>query len=218
MGMTDIDMEELEAYLEDSLPEQENIRFEKKMQNNTALKEAYKNRLKTKQLWTEAQEFAEEKEKFKLILSNENTNNRQLLWQTIAAAAVLILMIGSYFYISQKEIGMSAPQIANQKEEMNTLSIDEPISYAKQETYLSVLLMQPKSNQEISQAQTILFKWEGLSSADSLMVFNATNDDLVFKQLLKSKDSILILPAHKLNEGLYYWQISNKKETFIITK
>ena len=217
--MTDIDMEELEAYLEGSLPEQEKIQFEKKMENNKTLKEAHKDRLKTKQLWTDAKEFAEEKEKVKLILSKENTNNnRQILWQTLAAAAVLLLMIGSYFYINHKEMGMSDPQLADQKEEVNTLSVDEPISYAKQKTYLSVLLIQPKNDQEISQAQTILFKWEGLSSADSLMVFNATNDDLVFKQLLKSKDSTLTLPAHKLNEGSYYWKISNKKESFMITK
>jgi len=217
MEFTDIELEALETYMEGSLSEKEKEGFENKMQNNKALKEAYLNRLKTKELWMAAEAFSEEKENIKNILSKEDDqlNNNRILWQSIAAAAVLILMIGSYFYINHNNMGSSELQIADKKVE-NTLSIDEPTSYAKQEIYLEVVLLSPKNQQVFSQSQAILFKWQGLNIKDSLSVFS--NDEMVFKQLLKPMDSTLIFPAHKLNVGDYYWQISDKKETFIITK
>jgi len=216
MELTDKDLGELEVYLEGALSEAEKRQFEEKMEDNKALKDEYLNRLRTKQIWIEANEFTEEKEKIKLILSDENkSNNQQILWQSIAAAAVLILMVGSYFYLNHNNTNSSDPQIADKKTE-NTLLVDKPISYAKLKTYTKLELLSPINHQEISQDQAVLFKWRGLDKKDSLSVFN--NNEVVFKHLLKPMDSTFTLPAHKLITGRYYWQISDKKETFIIGK
>lgn len=214
----------IERYLDGSLDADEKASFEKSLEANIELKEAFHDRKKLKEIWIDADEFSKTKARIKTVLSKENKQSKtRRLWYVVSVAASVIILLGSYYFINQnqQENDFETPVLITKDTQPpnNQLQIDQPTTYAKRGSLSVVKLISPVKKQVVSSDVKIVFHWtSSLKQLDTLCIYSSINEEMMLQYPISLSDSIKKIHVASLEPGLYYWKIAsqNDKGEFII--
>ena len=219
-------IEQIEAYLDGSLSQEEQSLFEKELKSNGELKTQLEVRVKLARLWNDATEYEKVKKNISSTINYPATKTAPLFrTKIVAIAALLITLIGVSFII----INYNKNRINNNRLEfaaIDSTKIDtdktyelksDPIknkasiSFIKDSIISQLVIISP-NNTEIKLDETINFVWHSdyLDQATLFVTTTDSSDGISFQSEILLSDTSFILEGYVLQRGFYIWFINKK--------
>ena len=213
---------QIESYLDGSMPDSERVIFEMELERDPELSRELAFRKKLVSGWTEALAYKKTKtEVVSAIRRSKAKGTKRLIWIAAAATLLIIVAIPATLFLFQKPVFIHeiAKQDAPDSTEnlIVTPDIKLPEDKASSGRVGKITLIQPNVHSAISMSDSIVFEWlPGLPDETTLII--EKNREIILNIELEKNQTAVKLKPGALIEGKYSWYFKDfaAKDSFMI--
>lgn len=200
----------IEDFLDGKFSEDEKIEFLEQMKTDKELERLYRQRMELAGNWVKAKKYEIVHRQVAELIREEKSqkNNRLFVWSIAASFLILVSIAGIVMYTGQPA---KQSDLANNSKGVETPLIPQ-IKQAEEKASIQIMgelkLITPIKNDQYNRADSIVFKWETDTVAESyLIIGNQKDGKTIYREKIKLSDRQFILDKNFLPQGQYTWSI-----------
>lgn len=209
----------IEDFLDGKFSEEEKIEFLKRMETDKELDRYYRQRIELARNWVKAKKYESINNEVAGLIREEKSQrkNRLFAWSIAASFLVLVSISGIVLFTDQPD---NQSDLANNSKGTEKQIIPQ-IKQADEKAFLHIMgelkLMSPITNERYNRADSIVFKWETETEAETYLIIASQKDEkTIYREKIKLSDKRFILDKNFLPQGQYTWSVEGfaAKEKF----
>ena len=171
-------LDRIEDFLDGKFSEEENIQFLEQMQTDKALDRQYRQRIKLAGNWVKAKKYESTYDQIAGLIREEKSQkkNRLFVWSIAASFLILVSISGIVMFTGQSN---KQSEMANNSKGAETQLIPQ-IKQAEEKGSIHIMgelkLIAPIKNERYNRADSIVFKWETNTKAETYLIIVSQND------------------------------------------